>query len=159
LFWQVLCKHHPRVEPHSQQTLADCTAFKVQIANSSQMPQKVFARENLKNSDGSPIEVEMIDNRTGSWIIELIKGSLQPYMAKMGNMEPQHIAKLVSSDVNQKLKPLIYQQTIQCVESYIAMVGSEDPKHIASKVSLHVLPQLGLLVHHQNSPSVVEQHL
>ncbi|CAK9196377.1 unnamed protein product [Sphagnum troendelagicum] len=92
-------------------------------------------------------------------IIELIKGSLQPYTAKMGNMEPQHIAKLVSSDVNEKLKPLIYQQTIQCVESYIAMVGSEDPKHIASKVSLHVLPQPGLLVHHQNSPSVVEPQL
>jgi hypothetical protein len=32
------------------------------------MPQKVFARENLKNSDGSPIEDEMIDNRTGSWV-------------------------------------------------------------------------------------------
>ncbi|KAH9547448.1 hypothetical protein CY35_11G034600 [Sphagnum magellanicum] len=64
----------------------------------------------------------------------------------MGNMEPQHIAKLVSSDVNEKLEPLIYQQRIQCVESYIAMVGSEDPKHIASKVPLHVLPQPGLLV-------------
>jgi len=25
----------------------------------------------------------------------------------MGNMEPQHIAKLVSSDVNEKLKPLV----------------------------------------------------
>ncbi|CAK9196375.1 unnamed protein product [Sphagnum troendelagicum] len=50
-------------------------------------------------------------------IIELINRSLQQYtleekswmctfMAKMGNMEPPHIAKLVSSDVNEKLKPL-----------------------------------------------------
>ncbi|CAM6066478.1 unnamed protein product [Sphagnum tenellum] len=77
LFWQVPCKDHPRVEPHSQQTLADCTPFKVQIANSSQMPQKVFAGENLKNSDGSPIEVEMIDNRTGSIVLEGLESSAQ----------------------------------------------------------------------------------
>ncbi|CAM6013663.1 unnamed protein product [Sphagnum balticum] len=100
-----------------------------------------------------------VDAKLRPLIIELISGSLQPYLAKMGNMEPRDIAKLVSSDVKAKLKPLIYQQTIQCVESYIAMVGSEDPKHIASKVSLHVLPQPGLLVHHQNSPSVVEPQL
>ncbi len=48
------------------QTPADCLPFKVQIAKSSQMPQKVFAGDDLKNPDGSPIEVEMIDNRTGS---------------------------------------------------------------------------------------------
>jgi hypothetical protein len=60
-----------------QQTLADCTPFKVQIANSSQMPQKVFAGENLKNSDGSPIEVEMIDNRTGSIVLEGLESSAQ----------------------------------------------------------------------------------
>jgi hypothetical protein len=60
-----------------QQTLADCTAFKVQIANSSQMPQKVFAGENLKNSDGSPIEVEMINNRTGSIVLEGLESSAQ----------------------------------------------------------------------------------
>ncbi len=52
------------------QTPADCMPFKVQIANSSQMPQKVFAGENLKNSDGSPIEVVMINTRTGSIVSE-----------------------------------------------------------------------------------------
>ncbi|CAM6066477.1 unnamed protein product [Sphagnum tenellum] len=77
----------------------------------------------------------------------------------MGNMEPQHSAKLVSSDVRAKLKPLIDQLAIQCEESYIAMVCSQDPKHIPSKMSLHVLPQPGLLVHHQNRPSVVEPQL
>ncbi|KAH8947311.1 hypothetical protein BDL97_11G033700 [Sphagnum fallax] len=73
----VLCEDHPRVGPHLQQTLADCTPFKVKIANSSQMPQKVFAGENLKNSDGSPIEVEMINNRTGSIVLEGLESSAQ----------------------------------------------------------------------------------
>jgi hypothetical protein len=40
-------------------------------------------------------------------IIQLINGSLQPYMAKMGNMEPRDIAKLVSFDVMAELKPLV----------------------------------------------------
>jgi hypothetical protein len=60
-----------------------------------------------------------VDAKLRPLIVELISGSLQPYLAKMGNMEPRDIAKLVSSDVKAKLKPLIYQQTIQCVESYM----------------------------------------
>ncbi len=52
------------------QTPANCLPFKVQIAKSSQMPQKVFAGDDLKNSDGSPIEIEMIDTRTGSIVSE-----------------------------------------------------------------------------------------
>ncbi len=68
MFQELNLDSWPIVDVCRQQTLADCTPFKVQIVNSSQMPQKVFARENLKNSDGSPIEDEMIDNRTGSWV-------------------------------------------------------------------------------------------
>ncbi|KAH9547446.1 hypothetical protein CY35_11G034500 [Sphagnum magellanicum] len=73
----VLCKDRPRVEPHSRQTPADCLPFKVQIAKSSQMPQKVFAGDDLKNSDGSPIEVEMIDNRTGSIVSQGLESSAE----------------------------------------------------------------------------------
>jgi hypothetical protein len=40
-------------------------------------------------------------------LIERISGSLQPYLAKMGIMERQDIAKLVSSDVKAKLNPLV----------------------------------------------------
>ncbi len=52
------------------QTPADRLPFKVQIAKLSKMPQKLFAGDDLKNSDGSPIEVEMIYNRTGSIVSE-----------------------------------------------------------------------------------------
>jgi hypothetical protein len=60
-----------------------------------------------------------VDAKLRPPIIQLINGSLQPYIAKMGNMEPQHIARLVSSDVSAKLKPLIDGLAIQCVESYM----------------------------------------
>jgi hypothetical protein len=59
------------------QTPADCLPFKVQIAKLSKMPQKVFAGDDLKNSDGSPIEVEMIDNRTGSIVSEGLESSAE----------------------------------------------------------------------------------
>jgi hypothetical protein len=59
------------------QTPADCMPFKLQIANSSQKPQTVIARKNLKNSDGSPIEVEMINKRTGSIVLEGLESSAQ----------------------------------------------------------------------------------
>ncbi len=52
------------------QTPADCLPFKVQIAKPSQMPPSVYAGDVLKNSDESPIEVVMIDNRTGSIVSE-----------------------------------------------------------------------------------------
>ncbi|KAH9547452.1 hypothetical protein CY35_11G034900 [Sphagnum magellanicum] len=73
----VLCKDRPRVEPHLLQTTADCLPFKVQIAKPSQMPLRVYAGDVLKNSDGSPIEVVMIDNRTGSIISEGLESSAE----------------------------------------------------------------------------------
>jgi hypothetical protein len=60
-----------------------------------------------------------VDAKLRLLIIQLINGSLQPYIAKMGNMEPQHIAQLVSADVSAKLKPLIDRLAIQYVESYM----------------------------------------
>ncbi|CAK9196388.1 unnamed protein product [Sphagnum troendelagicum] len=126
---------------------------------SPSFPSVLDARASACSLEAQQLVSHDVDAKLRPLIIELINRSLQPYTAKMANMEPQHSAKLVSSDVRAKLKPLIDQLAIQCVESYIAMVCSQDPKHIPSKMSLHVLPQPGLLVHHQNSPSVVEPQL
>ncbi|KAH9547468.1 hypothetical protein CY35_11G035300 [Sphagnum magellanicum] len=126
---------------------------------SPRFPSVLEARASACSVEAQQLVSHDLDAKLRPLIIELISGSLQPYLAKMGNMEPRDIAKLVSSDVKAKLNPLIDHQTIQCVESCIAMMGSEEPKHIASKVSLHVLPQPRHLVHHQNSPSVVEPQL
>ncbi|KAH9547465.1 hypothetical protein CY35_11G035300 [Sphagnum magellanicum] len=120
---------------------------------SPRFPSVLEARASACSVEAQQLVSHDLDAKLRPLIIELISGSLQPYLAKMGNMEPRDIAKLVSSDVK------IDHQTIQCVESCIAMMGSEEPKHIASKVSLHVLPQPRHLVHHQNSPSVVEPQL
>jgi hypothetical protein len=65
------------VDVCSLQKPADCLPFKVQIAKSSQMPQTIYAGDDLKNSDGSPIEVEMIDNRTGSIVSEGLESSAE----------------------------------------------------------------------------------
>jgi len=73
----VLCQDRPRVEPPLLQTPADCLSFKVQIAKPSQMPPRVYAGDVLKNSDGSPIEVVMIDNRTGSIVSEGLESSAE----------------------------------------------------------------------------------
>lgn len=59
------------------QTPADCLPFRVQIAKLSEMPQRVYAGDDLKNSDGSPIEVVMINNRTGSIASEGLESSAE----------------------------------------------------------------------------------
>jgi hypothetical protein len=45
------------------------------------MPQRVYAGDDLKNSDGSTIEVEMIDNRTGSIVSEGLESSAEVTVA------------------------------------------------------------------------------
>ncbi len=63
------------------QTPADCLPFRVQIAKLSEMPQRVYAGDDLKNSDGSPIEVVMINNRTGSIVSEGLESSAEVTVA------------------------------------------------------------------------------
>ncbi len=56
---------------------ADCPPCQVQFAKSSNLPQKVHAGDDLKNSDGSPIGIEMIDKRTGSIVSEGMESSAE----------------------------------------------------------------------------------
>jgi hypothetical protein len=65
------------------------------------------ARARPCSVDAQQLVSHDVDAKLRPPIIELINRSLQPYKAKMCNMEPQYIAKLVSSDVNEKLKPLV----------------------------------------------------
>ncbi len=48
------------------QTPADCLLCQVQFTESSKLPEKVYAGDYLKNSDASPIGIEMTQKRTGS---------------------------------------------------------------------------------------------
>ncbi len=48
------------------QTPADRLPFQVQFPELSKLPKKVYAGDYLKNSDGSPILIEMTETRTGS---------------------------------------------------------------------------------------------
>jgi hypothetical protein len=66
----------PTVDVCRLQTPADCLPIKIQIAKLSQIPQTVYAGDGLKNSDGSPIEVELID-RTGSIVSEGLESSAE----------------------------------------------------------------------------------